>query len=246
MIKEVSTNTEDVQGDLRSIVGSLIWPAHQTRPDLCFDVSSLGSRVSAPRLEDIRTAQKLLRRAKHYKDVGLKFKSLRVPWGKLVLVAFSDAGWATRPSGHSQGAAIIMLCHPSVLDGHTALGNILDYSSTKITLSVVSSYDAELHACCEATEIGENFPATIAELRHHVAKQSIPWSIQRWLDGREKRASLNIVIDAKGLWTKIQSEYKTENGERSTFVDSWKSLRGPMLRSSGLTQGTWCAMASPN
>ena len=86
----------------------------------------------------------------------------------------------------------------------------MDYSSTKITLSVVSSYDAELHACSEATEIGENCQATLAELKWYGISTSAPWSIQKWLDSRERRFPLVIVIDAKGLWTKIQSEWKTE------------------------------------
>ena len=207
-LQEPSTKTKDLQGYLRSIVGSLIWPAHQTRPDLSFDVSSLGSRVSSPTVEDIRVAQKLVRRAKHYKDVGLQFRRLQVRWRELVIVNFSDAGWATRPSGHSQGAAVAMLCHPDVAGGHTALANILDYSSAKITLSVVSSYDAELHACSEAADIGENCQATLAELAYYPSHR--PWSIQHWIDAREPRVPIFVVIDAKGLWTKIQSEYKTE------------------------------------
>ena len=144
-------------------MGSLIWPAHQTRPDLSFDVSALGSKVSTTDAADIRTAQKLIRRAKHYKDVGLTFVPLGACWGERVLTIFSDAGWAT-PSGHSQGGSMLMICNPEVAGGKTSKGNVIDYSSAKIILSTVSSYDTELHACSDAGEIGENPQETMAEL----------------------------------------------------------------------------------
>lgn len=99
-----------------------------------------------------------------------------------------------------------MLRNPEIADAMTSKGNILDYSCSKITLSTVSSYDAELHACSEAGEIGENSQATIAELSHPGPGR---WMVSRWLlEG--PRAPLFIVIDAKGLWTKIQNEWKTE------------------------------------
>ena len=205
-IEEPTTKCEDIPSELRRVVGCLIWPAHQTRPDLCFDVSSLGSKVTTATAEDLRIAGKLVRRAKHYKDLGLRFVQLSARWSDLCLVSFSDAGWATRPSNHSQLGVILMLCDPRVAEGETAKGNILDYSSGKITLSTQSSYDAELHACSEAAEVGENTQATIAEL---VQFGPVRWSISEWLrDGT--RISLLVVIDAKGLWTKIQNEWKTE------------------------------------
>ena len=154
-IIEPSVKTTDVPGELRRVVGSLIWPAHQTRPDLCFDVSSLGSRVGDPDVADLRTAQKLIRRAKYHKTVGLNFIHLGARWRDLVLTIFSDAGWATRPSGHSQGGLMLMLCNPEIAGGKTAKGNVVDYSSYKITLSTVSSYDAELHACVESGKLAK-------------------------------------------------------------------------------------------
>ena len=72
------------------------------RPDLCFDVSALGSKAQNLIKEDIAVAQKLMRRAKADADVGLHFHYLGHRWSQLILTAFSDAGWATRPSGHSQ------------------------------------------------------------------------------------------------------------------------------------------------
>ena len=163
--------------------------------------------MNDPKVDDIRGAQKLIRRAKFYKDVGLTFRPVHCNWGKLVLIAFSDAGWATRPSGHSQAGVMLMLSDPSAAEGKTALANVIDYQSAKITLTVQSSYDAELHACSDAVEIGENTQATMAELKEYTPGKK--WSISAWLSGSH-RCHVYVVIDAKGLWTKIQSEWKTE------------------------------------
>ena len=99
-----------------------------------------------------------------------------------------------------------MLTHSSISSGMTAKGNVVDYHSAKIVLSTVSSYDAELHACTEACEMAENTQATLAE----ISAPSSAWSISPWLTGNGPRVPVFVVIDAKGLWTKIQAEHKTE------------------------------------
>ena len=95
------------------------------------------------------------------------------------------------------------------MEGYTASANLLDYSSSKITLTVKSSYDAELHACTATANIAENLQASLAELSHWYGAGN--WSVSSWLQqGPRTRWALCIVIDAKGLWTHIQQEYKTE------------------------------------
>ena len=64
----------------------------------------------------------------------------------------------------------------------------------------------ELHACSDAGEIGENTQATMAELGFFGPRR---WSVSTWLE-KGIRVPLLTLVDAKGLWTKIQSEYKTE------------------------------------
>jgi hypothetical protein len=41
-------------------------------------------------------------------------------WSDVVLVAFSDAGWATQISGHSQAGNVVVLCQKSVVKGTAA------------------------------------------------------------------------------------------------------------------------------
>ena len=208
-IEEPSAKSSDWTQALRQCCGSLIWPAHQTRPDLCFDVSWLGSRVVDPNKEDIAFAQKLVRRAKAHAQTGLTYKRIVDRWGEVVIVTFSDAGWATRQSGHSQAANMIFLANPAIAEGYTAHANLMDYSSGKISLTVKSSYDAELHACSDAAVTSESLQASLSELSTWL--RYVAWTCTTWLhQGPTVRVPLLIVIDAKGLWTKIQAEHKTE------------------------------------
>ena len=105
-----------------------------------------------------------------------------------------------------------MIANPEVAGGKTSNGNVIHYFSAKITLSTASSYDAELHACSDAGEIRENTQATMAELAFFGPRR---WNVSTRLE-KGHRVPLLVVIDAKGLWTKIHNEYKTENGELFT------------------------------
>ena len=59
-----------------------------------------------------------------------------------------------------------------------------------------------------AATAGENLQATLAEQAHWHGAGA--WSIGCWLDSGLREVPLLVVIDAKGLWTKIQAEYKTD------------------------------------
>ncbi len=72
-------------GGLRALMGSMIWPATQTPPDLCFDMSWLGSAIPDQTAKHIRAAQELLRRAKAHAAVGLRFMKVEDSWHDVVL-----------------------------------------------------------------------------------------------------------------------------------------------------------------
>ncbi len=101
-LAEPTVKTTNMFDDLRVFVGSMVWPATQTRPDLYFEASWLGSVIPDPRAEHSRAVHKLLNRTKVYAAVGLRFMKLEDIWQDVVLVAFSDVSWAMSFSGHSQ------------------------------------------------------------------------------------------------------------------------------------------------
>jgi hypothetical protein len=141
-----------------------MWPAHGTCPHLAFDTGYLAGLCQYPSKTVFHFAAKLVRRAKAQSSTKICYKRIDAPWQELVLVAYSDAGWATRPSGHSQAGVLATLAHPKTLAGFTATANLLEYASCKITLSVQSSYDAELHAMQIAAETVETLQSTLSEL----------------------------------------------------------------------------------
>ncbi len=78
-ILESSTDTKDndqnenVSKPFTSLVGSLMFLAVCTRPDICFAVTKLARRMKNPREVDWMTAKKVLRYLKGTTDIGLRF-----------------------------------------------------------------------------------------------------------------------------------------------------------------------------
>jgi len=151
-LKELDYKTKDQVTALRQCTGALMWPAHSTCPHLSFDTGYLAGLATQPSRAVFNFACKLVRRARQQKEHTIRYHQIEVSWGQLVLVTFSDAGWATRPSGHSQAGCLTTLAHPAVLDGVTVRANLVEYGSCKIILSGLSSYDAEFHAMQVAAE----------------------------------------------------------------------------------------------
>ena len=56
----------------RGIVGSLLWAASMTRPDISFDVASIAGATNAPKIADMKRAAKVIERAKR-SQVALRF-----------------------------------------------------------------------------------------------------------------------------------------------------------------------------
>jgi hypothetical protein len=87
--------------NLKGLVGSLAWAAVNTRPDIGFDVSWLASKGENATGTDVAFGNKIM---KNIKAIPLKLWYIKVTQGldNIRLVSFHDAGWATRPSLHSQ------------------------------------------------------------------------------------------------------------------------------------------------
>ena len=88
---------------------------------------------------------------------------------------------------------MLLLYSPKIAGGCVAKGS-RGLSSSKITLTTVSSYDAEPHACSGSGEIGENTQAVLAEL----TPSGGTGTTSSWLSSK-LRVPLLVSIDAKGL-----------------------------------------------
>ena len=92
----------------RALTGQLSWAAGNTRPDLAFDVRDLATRNKYATLEDLRNANKVLRKAK-LEQVKVKYSKLG-NWKKLSIVAYTDSSYRNAESGtKSVGGRVLFL-----------------------------------------------------------------------------------------------------------------------------------------
>ena len=115
-IKDTEVHSPADHTNFKSLVGGLAWPVINTRPDAAFDVSWLASKGENATGADIRFGNKLQRKLKAEK-VQLRYTKTCKSIYDWTIVTFHDAGWATRPSLHSQAVAAVFLADRSVLEG---------------------------------------------------------------------------------------------------------------------------------
>lgn len=105
--KDSKLNKEEFK-KYRALTGQLSWAAGNTRPDLAFDVRELATRNKHATLDDLRNANKILKKAK-LEQVKVKYGKLG-DWEKLNIVAYTDSSYRNAESGtKSVGGRVIFL-----------------------------------------------------------------------------------------------------------------------------------------
>ena len=89
----------------KGIVGSLLWAASMTRPDISFDAASIAGATNAPKIADMKRAAKVIKQAKRSKVV-LRFPKME---GEVQLIAYCDAAWGNLDSGKTGGGIFLAL-----------------------------------------------------------------------------------------------------------------------------------------
>ncbi len=87
---------------------------------------------SLPTIATLQEANKLLRFLKSNADVAIRVKQTAKNMKDLVFVVLTDAAWAVREDGSSQGGYVILLCHKRVMDNETADYIVFDWRSWKL------------------------------------------------------------------------------------------------------------------
>ena len=94
--------------EYRRLTGQLSWASENTRPDISFDVRELSTRNKAATYEDLKIANKVLRKAQ-LENVPIKFRKLG-NWKNLKIVTFTDASYRNVENGtKSVGGRFIAL-----------------------------------------------------------------------------------------------------------------------------------------
>ena len=137
----VAEITKEERTLMRQRLGALNWRATQTAPWLLATVSLLQGCVENGVVADLLSVNKLVRLQRKHGDKGLYFPSLT---GDLTVVTFTDASWATRRDGSSQGGQITLLMEKGVLEGKKTGFCVLNWSSRRLKRVARSSTSAEV------------------------------------------------------------------------------------------------------
>ena len=94
----------------RALTGQLSWAAENTRPDIAFDVRELATRNKAATLDDLRNANKVLRKAQN-EEIKVKYSKLG-NWKDLKLVTYTDSSYKNAEEGtKSVGGRVMFLAN---------------------------------------------------------------------------------------------------------------------------------------
>ena len=94
--------------DFRALTGKLSWVAENTRPDIAFDVRELSSKNHTATLDDIRYANKVLKKVK-LNESKVKFSKLG-DWKSLRVLGYTDTSFRnTENTTKSVGGKILLL-----------------------------------------------------------------------------------------------------------------------------------------
>ena len=137
---------KDVKPDSEymKLVGSLLYAALVTRPDIAFAVQSLGKHLQGSNEEHWIAAKRVLRYLKGTREVGLKYTGNST--GSFTLVGFADADYAgDKDNRRSTSGYTFTLSHGDDV-------NTIDWKAKQQDVVALSSAESELISACSATQ----------------------------------------------------------------------------------------------
>ncbi|CAK0838337.1 unnamed protein product [Prorocentrum cordatum] len=164
--------------DNRSAVGSLGWPARETRPDLSCTVSMAQRKQNAPCIQDLLDVNKAIGVLQSSASEKFHIPKLDVesPW---CLIVYHDAAWgnaltedealrriAQGEMVHSQAGYLVYLCERAVAEGRPGKAILVDWRSHTLPRVARSTFAAETQSCTEAFDSAEFVRAVILEMMH--------------------------------------------------------------------------------
>ena len=201
---------------LRQMNGALQWLQHQSRPDLSCGVSLSQSSTSGATVKDLIEAQKLIARAKDYKDFALKFRSHDITTGGFM--AISDAGLggvedeALGGPVRSQGGYLIVFGDESLTThGNRGRFTLLDWRSRKIKRVCRSSFAAETLALADANDAVQHLRGALHEIMDPLVKFDELETLSRW--------KVTLVVDARDCYDHLIKETSAQPQQRTLLFD---------------------------
>ena len=144
--------TPEERRGMRQALGALNWRATQSAPWLLATVSHLQGCVETATVEEVCAVNKLVRLQRKRFDQGLFFP---VVTGKVTLITFTDASWATRKDLSSQGGQITLLVQENMLKGSRSPLLRSSWGSRRLRRVARSSTSAEAQMTGNALDTHE-------------------------------------------------------------------------------------------
>jgi len=182
--------TQEEKLQLKALIGQIQWVSKQTRPDLAFASCDLSNRVKDGTTDDIRLANKYLRKLQnstaqiHLPNIGDVKKS--------TLYAYSDASHANLPGFKSQGGFIILI------KGENGNSAPIVWTSKKVKRVVKSPLAAETLALQEAVEHASLIKALLCEI-YDSEQSTFPTVCITDSKSLRDTAHTSTVVEDKGL-----------------------------------------------
>ena len=137
---------------LRAALGALSWRATQTCPWISASVSVLQGAQTQAMVSDLLATNKLIRAQRQACEEPLIFShEIKRP----VLITYTDASWACRRDGSSQGGQLSVIADASTLDGARVPFSPLAWQSRRLPRVARSSTSAEVQMLSGATDTHE-------------------------------------------------------------------------------------------
>ena len=172
-----------------------MWLAVQAVPPVMAPLSLLLGFSANPAVDTLLRANRLLREAKVEARAPLVMHSLKNP----CVVAWTDAAWAVRRDGSSQGGHLVALADGDALLNREFRANVITWHSGKLPRVARSSSAAEVQAACAGQEELEYVRLVVYEVLHGA------FPLKQW-EASCRSIPGALVMDCRGVYDALQSE----------------------------------------
>ena len=201
----------------RSIVGSMNWLAHGTRPDILFDLIDLSMKFNKANVEDLCRAMKIM---KKLVDIAsfVRYPALDSDMSKWKIITFTDAALHNLADGHSSTAGRVIFLGDTFDKCCT-----LSWKSNKIKRVVRSTLAAEALSLQEGIEESLYLQQLLVELL------DVKVPISAYIDNKSTLDAVNStkLVDDKRLIVDIaaiQEELREKLIESITWLPDKQQL----------------------
>ncbi len=180
--------TEEVKGQLRSVIGSLAWLARVCHPGMSCGVSRLQSAVSEAKYSDVIFANSLVNVARNSREEGIAYplKSFRFEEAKIIAMQgashandFDVSGSGKKVGFRSQSGRLLCLAGPDFTKDHFGPLLLVEWHSTVIKRVCRSTLQAETLSPLLGSEEADHLRNVCHGLHHdqNVQKQE-DWIVE--------------------------------------------------------------------